>query len=296
MEIFGTSYTLYVQAIIDGITLGVIYAAMAVGLSLTMGVMGIVNVSHSTIIMLGAFAALELAAELGFDPLIAIVAVLLIFFALGMLLQKIVVQRVSRSDPTIGLLALFGVLVIMESLMIIGWTTNTQVLPTDYGRTFIISDYLVRRPHLFAAIAGLIIIVIVHYGLQNTMLGKGIRAVAQNRDAASLMGINVPLMSMIVFGIGTATAGAGGVILGMTQPFTPQDHIKWLAWAFLVVIVGGLGNVRNTLLAGLLVGLTEAISGVLLPFQYVPVVIYSFLALALMVRGQGLAGRKARTI
>ncbi len=289
-------FVLITQALINGILLGLIYTAMAVGLSLTMGVMGIVNVAHSTFIMLGSYAAFEFFRQLGLDPIVSILIVIPLFFIIGALLERGLMRHVARAAPTIGLLILFGVLVILESSAILIWTTDTRVITANYGSSIILDDFIVARPRLYAGILALIMVGLTYFLLQRTMLGKGIRAMAQNRDAATMMGIDVERLSMIVFGIGTATAAVGGVALAMVFPFTPQDHIRWLAWAFLVVVVGGLGNVRNTLIAGLVVGITETVSGVLFPFQYVPVVIYSFLALALIVKGQGLAGTKQRTI
>lgn len=289
-------FVLFTQAVINGVLLGLIYTAMAVGLSLTMGIMGIVNVAHSTFIILGSYATFELSRQFGMDPLVSLVVVIPLFFIIGALLERGLMQHVAKAAPTIGLLILFGVLVVLESVAILIWTTDTQVINTNYGPSIILGDFIIARPRLFAGIAALIMVGLTYYLLQKTMMGKGIRAMAQNRDAATMMGINVERLSMIVFGIGTATAAVGGVALAMVFPFTPQDHIRWLAWAFLVVIVGGLGNVRNTLIAGLVVGLTETLSGVFLPFQFVPVVIYSFLALALVIRGQGLAGTESRTI
>lgn len=289
-------FVLVTQALINGVLLGLIYTAMSVGLSLTMGVMGVVNVAHSTFIMLGSYAAFELSKRLGFDPIVSILVIIPLFFVIGALLEKGLMRHVARAAPTIGLLILFGVLVILESGAILIWTTDTQVINANYGPSIMFGDFIIARPRLIAGIVALILVGLTYFLVQKTMLGKGIRAMAQNRDAALIMGINVERLSMIVFGIGTATAAVGGVALAMVFPFTPQDHIRWLAWAFLVVVVGGLGNVKNTLIAGMVVGITETLSGVLFPFQFVPVVIYSFLALALIFKGQGLAGTKRRTI
>lgn len=289
-------FVLLTQALINGLLLGLIYTAMAVGLSLTMGIMGIVNVAHSTFIILGSYAAFVLSRQFGIDPIPSLLFIIPLFFIIGALLERGLMRHVARASPTIGLLILFGVLVILESGAILVWTTDTQVIDTNYGPSIILGDFIIARPRLFAGIVALIMVGLTYYLLQRTIMGKGIRAMAQNRDAATMMGIDVERLSMVVFGIGTATAAVGGVALAMVFPFTPQDHIRWLAWAFLVVVVGGLGNVRNTLIAGLVVGVTETLSGVLLPFQFVPVVIYSFLALALIFRGQGLAGTESRTI
>lgn len=284
------------QGIVSGILLGLIYTAMAVGLSLTMGVMRVVNVAHSTFIILGAYVAFTLFRTFGLDPVIAGIFILPLFFLIGMGVDAIFMRRVATAESTTGLLILFGLLVVIESVAILIWTTDTQVITVDYGPSILVGDIILSRPRLVAGAISLVMVGALYFFLQRTIIGKGIRAMSQNRNAAMMMGINVDRLSLVVFGIGTMTAAAGGIALALIFPFTPQDHIRWLAWAFLVVIVGGLGNVRNTLFAGLGVGIVESLAGVLLPFQYVSLVIYSMLALALMVRGQGLAGIKRRTI
>lgn len=295
MEFLSASVVL--QAIVNGLLLGLIYTAMAMGLSLTMGIMRVVNVAHSTFVILGAFLAFELLNRFGLDPIVSTIGSIPVFFIIGALLEKALIRRVVRAPETVGLLILFGVLVIIESASILIWTTDPRVISVSYTATSLfIGDIALSKTRLIGGAMALIVVSLTHFFLQHTLMGKGIRAMAQSRDAAMMMGINVERLSMIVFGMGTATAAAGGVTLAMIFAFAPQDHIKWLAWAFLVVIVGGLGNVRNTLIAGLFIGLLEALSGVLLPFQYVYLVLYSSLALALLVRGQGLAGARTRTL
>ena len=284
------------QALINGVLLGLIYALMALGLSLTMGVMGIVNVAHSVFILLGAFTTYQLWESVGLDPLIAIPVVFALFFLVGMLVERFLIRRVAGETQNTGLLILFGVLVVIESVAILVWTTDTRVLSADYGPSILVGDWILGRSRLIAGVIALALILSVHVLLTRTRWGRGVRAMSQDRTAALLMGIDVARMSSIVFGIGTATAAVGGLGLAMVFPFTPQGHIRWLAWAFLVVVVGGLGSVRATLLAGLFVGLIETTSGVVLPFELVSTVVFAVLALALVLRGEGLAGVHRRTL
>lgn len=284
------------QALISGVLLGLIYSLMAVGLSLTMGIMGIVNVAHSVFVLLGAFTAYQLWESLGLDPLLAIPVVFVVFFVIGVLLQRFLIRRVEDESQSTGLLILFGVLVAIESIAILGWTTDTRVLSADYGPSIFIGDFIIGRSRLVAGIISLVLVVALHLLLTRTKWGKGVRAMAQDRQSATLMGINVERMAGIVFGIGTATAAVGGLGLALVFPFTPQGHIRWLAWAFLVVVVGGLGSVRATLFAGLFVGVLETTSGVVLPFELVSTVVFTVLALALLLRGEGLAGVQRRSI
>ena len=128
------------------------------------------------------------------------------------------------------------------------------------------------------------------------MIGRGIRAVGQNRDAAISLGINVRQVTAVMFGLGVACAGAAGVALAMIFPFSPNTQVQWLAWAFLVVILGGLGNVGNTLAAGFIVGLIQTFAAAYLPFDYVYLLLYVALAFILIVRREGLGGAMRRTI
>ncbi len=291
------SPTLMAQTLLNGALLGLIYTLMSVGLSLTMGVLGLVNVAHSTFVMLGSFLAWELLQRFGLDPLLAVVVALVAFFLGGVLVDRVVVRRLADPADAVAVLALFGLLVLIESAATLVWTTDTRVLRVAYGGAPLAAGpFALSPPRLVAAALALVLVAALDLLLGRTLLGKAMRAVGQNRDAAVIMGIDVQWVSTIVVALGTAMAAVSGIALAMVFPFAPPDHMRWLAWAFLVVVVGGLGSVRRTVLAGLVVGVLEALSGVLLPFQYVYLVVYGVLALALMVRSQGLAGARARTI
>jgi branched-chain amino acid transport system permease protein len=291
------SVILIVQALLNGLLLGLVYTLISVGLSLTLGVMGIVNVAHSTFVMLGSFLSYELFSRFHLDPIFSVLISIPVFFLIGALVQKVLVQQVMEASASTGLLILFGLLVILESVAVLIWTTDTRVLTTGYtNTTFNFGEINISLARLLAGAMALVLVGLIHFFLQGTLVGKGVRAMAQSRDAARVLGINTDRMAMLVFGLGTASAGVGGVILSMIFPFAPPEHTRWLSWAFLVVIVGGLGSIRNTLLAGLLIGVVETLSGVLIPFQYVYLVVYTLLVIALLVRGQGLAGKHSRTI
>src|SRR5579883_2515429 len=199
---------LLLQAVADGVLLGLLYTVMAVGLSLTLGVLGVVD--------------------------------------------RVLIRRVARAPQLLGLLVLFGVMVAVESAAILLWTTDTRVITVPYtNRALHLGAITLSEVRLIAGGIALLLVVLLHAGLRLTRFGKAIRAMAQNRDVAMVLGIDVGWLSMVVFGLGTATAGAGGVVLGMVFPFDPQTQIQWLSWAFLVVLFGGLGGVGNTLAGGL---------------------------------------------
>lgn len=281
----------------DGILLGLVYAIAAVGLSLVLGIMGIVNVAHSAFIMLGSFFAFELFRRLGIDPIVAFFLSLPVFLAFGALTYRTVITRIERAGQSQGLIAMFGLMVLLENLGIIAWTTDTRVITTSYSNSaFQIGDVALVHVKLIAGLLALALISAFWAFLRFTMIGRAIRAMGQNRDAATTIGVNVAQLSAVMFGLGIACAGAAGVVLAMIYPFSPNTQVQWLAWAFLVVILGGLGNVGNTLLAGLIVGLIQAACTAYLSFEYVYLVLYVMLAVILVMRREGLSQAVRRTI
>jgi branched-chain amino acid transport system permease protein len=285
------------QNLVNGLTLGCIYAGFALGLSLVLGILGIVNVAHSAFLVLGALVYFALVNALGVDVFVAITPVLVLFLLVGMGLQRGFVRRLEREPDSTSLLVFFGVMVIVESVAVLVWTTDTRNVDVGYlDEPVRLMGLHVPLSRLVAALLTLVLFTLVHLFLTRTLIGAAIRGMAQNRDVAEMVGIPVRRMAMFVYGGGVALASFGGVVLGLTVPFSPQEHVRWLAWSFLIVIIGGLGNVANTLLAGLALGVIESFTGALLEFQYTYVVIYLLLALALLVRREGLRGTTARAL
>jgi branched-chain amino acid transport system permease protein len=283
--------------IADGILLGLIYAIAGVGLSLVLGIMGVVNIAHSAFIMLGSFFAFELFRRLGIDPIVSFFLAFPVFFAAGVVVYRALITRVEKAAQTQGLVAMFGLMVLLENLGTIAWTTDTRVITVAYTNTStVIGAVVLANVKLIAGLLALVMIAAFWAFLRFTLTGRAIRAMGQNRSAAMSVGVNVRQLSAVMFGLGIACAGSAGVALAMIFPFSPNTQILWLAWAFLVVILGGLGNVGNTLAAGLFVGLVQTISSALMPFDYVYLVLYVLLAVVLVVRREGLSGTVRRGI
>lgn len=285
-------YTLF-----QGTLLGMVYAIASLGLSLTMGIMGIVNVAHSAFIMLGSFLALELLERLGVDPIFSFFVALPAFFVIGALVYRVIVVRVERASQTQGLVALFGLMVLIESLGTMAWTTNTRVITAPYTNSHVVvAGTTLATVNIIASALALLLLAAFWWFLRYTLTGRAIRAMGQDRTAARTLGIDVGKLSTLMFGLGIASAGAAGVAIGMVFPFAPQTQIEWLAWAFLIVILGGMGKVENTLIAGLFVGLLQTFATSVLPFDYVYLLLYVGLAIVLVIRREGLGGIARRTI
>jgi branched-chain amino acid transport system permease protein len=281
----------------DGVLIGLIYAIAGVGLSLVLGFMGIVNVAHSAFIMLGSFFAFELFRRLGVDPVFSFFLAFPVFFVLGAIVYQLVITRVETAGLTQGLVAMFGMMVLLENLGTIAWTTDTRVITVGYTNTFVrIGPVILAHAKLIAGALALLLIGAFWAFLRFTLTGRAIRAMGQNREAAVANGINVHRLSAIMFGLGIACAGSAGVALAMIFPFSPNTQILWLAWAFLVVILGGLGSVANTLAAGLVVGLIQTFCTAFFRFDYVYLVLYLLLAVILILRREGLSAAVRRTV
>ncbi|HLV59121.1 MAG TPA: branched-chain amino acid ABC transporter permease, partial [Natronosporangium sp.] len=236
--------TSFLQDLLNGLTLGLVYAAFALGLSLVLGILGIVNVAHSALLVLAALVYFELVNVAGMDLLLAAVPTLLLFLLLGMGMQRTLVRRVEREPDTTALLVFFGAMVVVESVAIMVWTTDTRNVRLGYlADTLRFAGLNLPVARLVAGVMTLVLFAAVHLFLTRTLTGAAIRGLAQNRDVVEMVGIPVRRIALVVFGGGVALAAYGGVVLGLTLPFSPQEHVRWLAWAFLVVIIGGLGNV-----------------------------------------------------
>jgi branched-chain amino acid transport system permease protein len=287
----------FIQDLLNGLVLGCVYAGFALGLSLVLGILGIINVAHSALLVLAALMYYELVNVMGLDVLVAIVPTLVLFFLLGMGLQRTFVRRLEREQNTTSLLVFFGVMVVVESVAVLVWTTDTRNVRVGYlDHTLRFAGLNLPLSRLAAAAMTLVLFAGVYLFLTRTLTGAAIRGLAQNRDVVEMVGVPVRRLTMLVFGGGAALAAFGGVVLGLTVPFSPQEHVRWLAWSFLIVIVGGLGNVANTLLAGLALGLVESFAGSYLSFRYTYLLIYLLLAIALLARREGLRGATTRAL
>ena len=275
-------------ALADGVLLGLIYALLGLGLGIVLGLMGVVNMAHGAFVMLGSFLAYELSRRFGIDPVTSLFLALPLFFAVGCLVYRALVSRVAQGS---GLLAMFGLMVLLESLGTILWTNDSRVLAGPHSDSSItLGGIALAQVRLLAGGVALILIGSVWAFLRFTLTGRAVRAVGQNRAAATALGIDASRLAATTFGLGIACAGAAGTVLAMVFPFSPNTQVQWLPWAFLVAILGGLGNIANLLAAGLAIGLLQTLCTAVLPFDYVYLALYLLLAATLILRRQGLGG------
>jgi branched-chain amino acid transport system permease protein len=271
------------------------YALMASGLTLIFGVMRLINIAHAAVIIFASYLSWKLLVNLGIDPLISIAILMIVFFIAGALLQRGVLSALVDKDLSLALLATLGVANILEGMEGAFWTSSFQAINTGYSsQTYQIGEIYIPLIRVITFAASVILLGGLYILLNHSNLGRAIRATTQNRGVAQLVGVNVNRITMIAFGIGIAVAAAAGPLMGMYYPFYPNSHWGWIGKLMAIVVLGGLGSFRGTLLAALVLGIAEQVAILYIPANWAAMVFFVFLFAVLIVRPQGFFGHVAR--
>jgi branched-chain amino acid transport system permease protein len=282
---------LVVQSLISGIMMGTIYALLGVGFSLTWGVMKVINIAHATFGLVGAFIAYVLLKRWGLDPMVSLVFTTPLLFVVACAVYRILILPITKSKDVIvsSMILTFGVAIIIENILLIAWGPGPKLLTPSYvSKVLIVGPFYFQYPWVAGFMMSVAGVALVHLFLKRTYTGKAVRAAWQQPEASQLYGVNLKWISMITFGLAVATAGAGGVGLAMIYSFEPHAHNMWLIYLFLVVIVGGVGNVLGTAAAGVIIGIITGLSLAFLPYQWVNLITFGLLIVILVVRPHGL--------
>ncbi len=285
----------FVDMILSAVLLAGLYATMAYGLGLIYGVLRVVNLAHGGVIMVGAYLGWYLHEQLGIDPYLTIPAVLVVSFALGVVMYRVLVRRLPRgaAGGPASLLLLFGVWLVLRNIAYVVFTGNDQAIRTAYSsRSVGLFGSHVSVNRLVVLGIAVVIAVGMHLLLRRTLVGRAIRAVAQNADSCTLVGVDVERIYTLTFGIGTALAGVAGVLLATIFSFNPASGSSELLKAFVVVVLGGLGSVYGVALAALIVATAEVFAILILPSYLTTAVGFLLLVLVLVLRPGGLFGHR----
>jgi branched-chain amino acid transport system permease protein len=278
--------------IIIGILLGGLYVVIALGLSVVFGVMKVINVAHGALVILGSYLAFFAITQWGTDPILWLLPGIPLFFILGFLIEKYLLNRAIKMSADAALIITFGIALIIQNAIQIIWTPQSRSLITEYSfKTFQIGNVYIPLMYILDFAAALIVMLAIRQFLNRTYLGQSITAASQDRGTAELMGINSTRVYQVAFGIAMALGAIAGVFFGLTFPFNPTSGNALLIIAFGVIILGGLGSMAGTFIGGIIFGLSQTLGGhffgptgqLLVPFLMVLVV--------LTIRPQGLFGR-----
>jgi branched-chain amino acid transport system permease protein len=278
--------------IVMGILLGGLYAVIALGLSLIFGVVKEVNIAHGDLVILGSYFGYVAMTAMRIDPILSLVIGTPLLFGIGFAIQKFLLNRAFRISMDAALIITFGISIICQNLYQLIWTPMSRGLTTPYAlESFSAGPLHVPLVYLLDFIVAIIVMLLLREFLRRTYLGRAIRAAAQDRKAAHLMGINTDQVFAFTFGIATALAAIAGVFLGLTFPFTPVSGLPFLIIALGVVVLGGMGSIAGTFLGGMAFGLAQTLGGHFFGLAAQMLVAYTMVLVVLAVIPRGIFGR-----
>ena len=292
------SITTFFQTLIDGVLIGGVYAVISIGLSLVFGVMHIVNFAHAEFLMLGMFIAWFAWAYAGIDPMLGAFIALIITFFIGMGMQRVLIKPIIGAPQVAQILLTVGLLFAMENgaLLLFGadfrsvsTSYQTQALTLFSGES---GRILVPLDKLYAFLMALLSGASLWFFLNRTSWGRAMRATSQDPMAAKLTGINTDKMYMIAFGLGVGTTAFGGAVILPYITASPTVGSQFVVLMFTAVVLGGLGSVAGAVVGGIMVGLIQSFSALILPIQLQNLTLFVIFILVLALKPEGLTARR----
>jgi branched-chain amino acid transport system permease protein len=287
--------TLVLEAAVLGVLTGGVYALMASGLTLIFGVMRIINVGHGALVILGAYLSFVLWRNLNIDPFLSLVVTMPVMFVLGVILQVVFIRPLKTDREALSVLVTYAIALGIEGLLGYFFTSNYLQITAWYDTaSFPIGDFRVTYVYIYGFLLCVAILGAIFLMLYRTTFGGAIRATMLNRTAAQLVGIDVDRVAAIAFGIGMATAAAGGVVFGITNTFNPGSHYDLISRLLTIIVLGGLGSLRGAIIAAVVMLVIEDITAVVISPVWASFVFFVILVAVLLVRPQGLFGLRVR--
>ena len=279
------------QQIINGAAIGGVYVLIALGLTTVFGILGIAHFAHGSVSMFGGYLTFFLVVKWGLPLLAAIACSLVVGFLLGMLIEILAYRPVRHASPINAFIVALGLTMMVEGLNLEFFGHEQVVIPTNLDRIFSLAGVTITELRLYVILSAAFLILAMTLFVEKTKTGQAIRAVAENRDAAILMGVNVSTIPLIVFAISTALGVCAGVMVGSLFAIAPGIGENLVVKGFAVLILGGLGSIPGAIVGGLVLGITEALAAGFLSSAYKDVIAFVVMILVLLFRPQGLMGK-----
>jgi branched-chain amino acid transport system permease protein len=287
----------YFQIIANGLLLGGLYALLAVGLTLIFGVLRVVNFAHAEFMMLGMYGAYWLWALFGFDPYFSALIVIPLIFILGMLVGRLIIERTIGAPDVTVVFATLGLSILLQNLALTVWTADIRSVSTSYsGAVFVLGGIRLGMGMAISFGAALLFAAGLWLFLNRTRYGKAIQAVAQNRNAASLMGIDVRKVYLITYSVAVAAAGAMGVLMAPVFSVFPRVGQSYIVTAFVIVVLAGLGSVPGAVAAALLIGVILTTAAYFIGTAWAELAYFVIFLAVLIARPQGFFGKKGAEV
>jgi branched-chain amino acid transport system permease protein len=288
------SFDLLINALVSGILIGGFYAAVTSGVSLSFGILDIVNIAHPAFIILGSYVAYIVNAHLGLDPILTSIIAMPAFYVLGASIYQIYYLSFEKrgQESLRGLAFFFGLLFITEVSLVLYFGVDYRYVNAPYiGPSWHIGDLDIPLRILVPCLVSLLLIASLQLFLTRTFIGRAIMAVAQDQQALRLMAVDPVRIKRIAFGISIATASLAGAFLIIIQPVEPSVGRDYIGRIFAICVLGGMGSLPGTIIAAMLIGVVESLTSTFYGPSWAPAVSFGFLLLTLAVRPAGLLGR-----
>ena len=286
------SLPLLLQSIVSGILMGGVYGLIAIGLTLIFGVMKIINFAHGSFMMLGMLTTYWAFVVLGIDPYLSLLLSIPVLFLLGILVERFLIAQVLNAPEHNQLLLTLGISLFIENFALLLWSPNFRNLNIGYlKKVTTLGGVMISLPKVIAFLFAILLTGTLYYFLKYTDLGKAIRASSEEKEGALTVGINLKKIYYVAFGIGTACVGAAGTLTATFFYVNPHVGGIFVITAFVVVVLGGMGNFIGAMVGGLIIGLAESIGAAFLPGQIKQLIIYFIFILVLLFKPEGLFGR-----
>lgn len=287
------SFDVYLNVAVAGVLTGLVYGLMALGLSVIFGVVRVVNFAHGEMMSVAMYIAFVLFSALHLDPLIMLVPIAAVMFVFGYALQAGLINPfITRPEHSQFLLVVALAIIIVNALLII-FGPDAQSVQTSYAYdSFELGPVIIDASKVYAASAAIVVTALLFVFFRATLIGKAIRACADNYTGALVVGLNVKHLYALTFAIGAACVGAAGTMMTLITDVTPAIGPGYTLLAFVIVITGGLGSLPGALIGGVLIGVTEAVAGVLFTPSAKSMFAFGILVLVLLFRPQGILGRR----
>lgn len=286
------SLEILLQTLASGLLIGLIYALVAIGLTIIFGVMDIVNFSHGEFLMFGMYSSFWLYSLYALDPMFTLPLTALFLFGLGVIVYKLIISKITNSPMVSQLFTTFGLMLLFRGIAQFLWKPDFRTVDKSVvNGNLVIAGIQIGLPQVVAGVGAILVTIGVYLFITRTRAGAALEATAADKDAARLMGIDSQKMFALAWGLGAACAGVAGGLLSTFFPIFPEVGANFILIAFVVVVLGGFGSIVGALIAGVLVGVIEVMGGFLVGPQYKMAIVLALFLAVLMFRPKGLLGK-----
>lgn len=283
------------SSLASGFLLGGILSLIALGLSISLGVMRLVNLAHGELLVCGAYLSYFLLSHAGVDPIAGLLIVGVVMAVLALPFQRWLIAPLAGKGMEAPMMTMFGVSIILQNLLLLAFSADTRTIEASYAaRPVTVGPVTVSEIYVIGFVVSVVLVGCVHLLVTRTAFGRELRASSTDATAAAVMGVDVRRVHALTFALGAACAAMGGVLIGTAFSFTPTTGATYLLISFAVVVLGGVGNIFGTLVAGISMGLLQSLGAVVLGDGYRDLVGLVLFLLALALRPQGMSSAGGR--